>query len=248
MPGSRWPGSSMPSSARRPASGPSASATATARLSRTTGESASATSSSYRWTMRGQSVASGRGAIACSAAISACTRYGAPGAVDVWRQQLECLRDLLGVPARPVLVGQQHQPPVDHPGVASRVLQQHQREQTVEVGAAGQQLAEQPGQPDRLGGEVGAHQVRPRRRRVAGGEREVGDVGGAPDPRLERGPRRHLELLAGQALARTGEPRRHRRGRHQEQPGDVGGRAHPSPSAASARRRSRATAPGARRA
>jgi hypothetical protein len=56
-----------------------ASLIATARFRRTTEVSSSATSSSYRSTMRGQSVASGCGAMACSAAISACTRYGVAG-------------------------------------------------------------------------------------------------------------------------------------------------------------------------
>ena len=108
-------------------------------------------SSSYRATMRGQSVASGCGAIACSAAISACRRYGVPGAAAWGVSSVERLGDLVGVPAGPVLVGQQHQPAVAHPRVAPRVLEQHQREQAVEVGAPGQQVAEQPGQPDRLG-------------------------------------------------------------------------------------------------
>ena len=44
-PGSRWPGRSRSSSRARPASGPSASATATARFSRTTGEPVSSSSS-----------------------------------------------------------------------------------------------------------------------------------------------------------------------------------------------------------
>ena len=63
------------------------------------------------------------------------------GRGGVWGQQLECLRDLDVVPAGAVLVREQHQPPVPHPGVPAGVLEQHQGEQRVELDAAGQQLA-----------------------------------------------------------------------------------------------------------
>ena len=62
---------STSASAARPAGAPSASPTATARLSRTTGESVSASSSSYQPTICTQSVSSAVLASACSAAIAA---------------------------------------------------------------------------------------------------------------------------------------------------------------------------------
>ena len=58
---------------------------------------------------------------------------------------------------RPVLVGQQDELAVADPRVPARVLEQHQGEQGVELGAVrevvGRHLAHHPDQPDRLGGE-----------------------------------------------------------------------------------------------
>ena len=67
--------SSTSASAANPAGAPSASPTATARLSRTIGVSANRSSSSYHSTIWTQSVSSTRRASACNAAIAACVWY-----------------------------------------------------------------------------------------------------------------------------------------------------------------------------
>ena len=79
-------------------------------------------------------------AVACSAAISAWrqVRRASPArsASASGASRPRRLGDLVAVPPAPVLVGQQHQPAVRvDPGVAARVLQQHQREQRVEHAA-----------------------------------------------------------------------------------------------------------------
>src|SRR5947199_405436 len=67
------------STSARPACGPNAIETATARFSSTTGDGITLASTSYSLTIPGQSVSSGVRARAWQAAISACSRYG-PGA------------------------------------------------------------------------------------------------------------------------------------------------------------------------
>ncbi len=59
------------------------------------------------------------------------------------------------VPPRAVLVGEQHDAAVVEPRRASRVEQQHHREQPVHVGLIGHQLGEGTTQPDRFVGEIG---------------------------------------------------------------------------------------------
>jgi len=71
----RGTSASISVSAARPAGAPSASPTATARLSRTIGVSANRSSSSYHSTIWTQSVSSKRRASAWSAAIAACAWY-----------------------------------------------------------------------------------------------------------------------------------------------------------------------------
>ena len=49
------------------------------------------------------------------------------------REQTESIGDLAALPSAAVLVGQQHQPSgIVHPSLATRVLQQHQRQQRIE--------------------------------------------------------------------------------------------------------------------
>ena len=78
-------------------------------------------------------------------------------------EERERLGDLVVVPPRAVLVGEQDEPAgrVD-PGVATRVLEQQEREEGLQhrlVGALGEG---DPHEPHGLAGEVGAHQVRAR--------------------------------------------------------------------------------------
>ena len=73
----------------------------------------------------------------------------------VRREQPDRLVDLVRLPAAAVLVGEQHDPPVTGARVTPRMLQQHQGEQAVEVDAAGQEVPQQPGQPDPLARELG---------------------------------------------------------------------------------------------
>ena len=138
-------------------------------------------------------------------------------------EQPDRLVDLGAVPSSPVLVGQQHQLPVAaHACVTARVLQQHQRQQGVELAVRRGDLADDPGQPDRLTRQLGAVHVIAGCRGVRGGERQVGDVGREPDALRQLDPGRDLEPLTGQSLAGTGQPRRHGRRTDQEEPRDVG--------------------------
>ena len=57
--------------------------------------------------------------------------------------------------ARAVLVGEQHELAVTEPGLATRVVEQHHREQAVRLGLVGHQLDERPAEPQRLRREVG---------------------------------------------------------------------------------------------
>ena len=79
------------------------------------------------------------------------------------RQQRQRLVDLVAPPAAAVLVGEQHQRAVVvDPRVASRVLEQHQREQRDQRRLARSQREHDPDQPDRLPGQLGPQQVRAR--------------------------------------------------------------------------------------
>ena len=76
----------------------------------------------------------------------------------------DALLDLGGVPARAVLIGEQHELAVRvEPRVAARVVQDHQRQQATHLGLVGHQLGEQAGQPDRLVAQLTAYD------RVVGG-------------------------------------------------------------------------------
>ncbi len=75
------------------------------------------------------------------------------------------LDDQRAVPTGAVLLGPGYQLTGAHPGLATCVDEDHQREQAHDLGLVGQQLAQDAGQPDRLAGELGAHRLA-----VAGGE------------------------------------------------------------------------------
>ena len=135
------------------APGPSAIATATARLSSITGLGSSA---AYSSAIRAQSVTGAT----CSRAIAACRPYWSGAAVGGERA---ALLDLVRVPQRAVLVGEQHEPPVGVDArVAARVVEQHQREQPARLARLGHQLDQQPAEPDRLGAQLAAHERRRR--------------------------------------------------------------------------------------
>ena len=177
---------SIAASAASPARGPSASPTATARLSRTTGLSVRRASSSYHSTICTQSVSPAVGASACSAAIAAwawnspsrsraraACRISTPSAID------------RGVPPAAVLLGERHQPAVGGgAGRAAGVVEQHQGEQPRHLGVVdhGREL---PGEPDRLGGEVDVAGVALVEDQVEHAQ-HGGDVAGSVEPHARR--------------------------------------------------------------
>ena len=67
--------------------------------------------------------------------------------------------DLLSVPERPVLIGEEDDAAVGEACLAAGVVHQHQRQQPVHLRLVGHQLGERPPEPDRLGGEVDAAAV-----------------------------------------------------------------------------------------
>jgi len=96
------------------------------------------------------------------------------------------------IPPGAVLVGEtDHRPIAIRAGGSSSVGEHHQGEQADRFGLVGHELDEHPGQPDRFGREVGAHQFCARGRRVAFGENDrdggehhieaVWQLGGAQD-------------------------------------------------------------------
>ena len=101
-------------------------------------------------------------------------------------ERLAPARDLRGVPARPVLVGEQHELVAVEPGRAARVVEQHQRQEPVHLGLVRHQLGERRAEPERLGRQVDAaavalvedqvddreHRCQPLRQQVAGRDAE----------------------------------------------------------------------------
>ena len=63
-------------------------------------------------------------------------------------------RDLLAIPARAVLLCEEHQLAVDPTSIAASVVQQHQSHQAVRLGLVGHQLGERTTEPDGFGGEL----------------------------------------------------------------------------------------------
>ena len=122
------------------------------------------------------------------------------------------------VPERAVLVGQKHDLAAAPPGVAARVVQQHQGEEAVNLGLVGHELRQRDPEPDRLPGQVGAPVV-------ALVEDQIDDREDARQPvrqqmvggHAERNPRL-LDLPLG-----PNEPLGHRRLGHEEGPRDLVG-------------------------
>ena len=111
-----------------------------------------------------QSVAAAVGACACTAAIAACSAYGPggrpPGAQRGFDQR-RALVDLRAVPARPVLLLEQHDVArLVQAGRAPRVVQQHEREQPLRLGVRRQQLDQHAPEPDGLLAQLVPHQPR----------------------------------------------------------------------------------------
>jgi hypothetical protein len=67
--------------------------------------------------------------------------------------------DLRGVPARAVLVCEQHQLAAFEPGVTACIVEQHEREQAVHLRLVRHQLGERVSEPERLRGEIEATAV-----------------------------------------------------------------------------------------
>ena len=121
---------------------------------------------------------------------------GEIGTGEAARAGRDALVDLVAVPESAVLVGQQDEPAVGvDAGVASRVLQQHEREQRGRHRLVGHQLVHHPREPHRLPGEVGAQQVGARARRIARREGEVGDLAHHLEPVRQVRRRRDPELV-----------------------------------------------------
>ena len=141
-------------------------------------------------------------------------------------EQPEGLRDLVVVPPRAVLVGQEDEVAVrPDSGVTTGVLQEEQREQGPQGGLLGPQGEGDPHEPDRLAGQVGPQEVGAGARCVAGGEREVGDLRDDLEPFGQHRGVGHAEGDAGgdDLALPPRDPRGHRRNRHEEEPRDVVG-------------------------
>ena len=133
--------------------------------------------------------------------------------------------ELGGVPARPVLVCEQHELAVLKPGLAARVVEQHQRLESVHLGLVRHQLGERRPKPERFGRQVdaaavalvedqiddGEHRRQPLRQRAVVGNAErdarIRDLALRPrEPALHRlvgDEERAGDLLRGQAAERA---------------------------------------------
>jgi len=151
------------------------------------------------------------------------------GADAAPRQRRGDERDALGdlglVPAPPVLLGQRDQlPGRARAGGPPGVGEQHQREQPGDLAVAGQQPADDPGKPDRLGRQVRAEQPGPGGGGVPFGEDQVEDVQDHREPLLPLGLVRHPEWHPAVRDLHLGasDPPAHRRLGDQERAGDLG--------------------------
>ena len=170
-------------------------ATATARLSSTTGEGATLPRASYSTTMRSQSVSA---------------TDGATGPRPV--------------PPSAVLVLQQHRPPVAvEPRREPCGGQLQEGEQSQHLRLAGQQPGEAAGQAEGLLSEVGADPRVAAGGRGAFGEDQVDDVEHPPQACRSLLGRRDLERDTGrgQGLLGPGDPRLDGRHRDEQQTGDL---------------------------
>src|SRR6478672_8515866 len=145
------------SSSSSPARGPSTIASATARLSVTTGPGDTCSRTPYRARICGQSVSAALGASSCTAAIAACSWYGPTGPRPSVR---DTLGDLLAGPElAPLLRERVQRAVVLRPRGSPGLGEQHQREQPRDIVRSGEQPPQQARQPDRLGRPIRTLQV-----------------------------------------------------------------------------------------
>ena len=230
---SRWVWAIRSSSSRvpsraSPARGPSTIATATARLSVTTGPGDTSSSTSYSARICGQSVSSAARRLVVhrrdrGLELIRADRPGAEGAGDE-RDALLDLRRFHQVASCSA------SGTID----PSAVVRAARRASVSSIRASRpatspsrrHQLVEQPREPDRFGREVGAMQRRAGARRVALVEDEIEHVHHDAEPVRPLGLRREVEAAAGalDALLRPADPLRHRGFGHQERVRDLGRR------------------------
>ena len=206
----------MASSSSRPASGPSAIATATARFSSTTGEGTSSARRPYRSAICSQSVSGSK----WSDAIAACSWYG-PGSrrTSARSSASRPCSTSSHVPELAILVVEQHELAGRRkPRVAARVLQEEERVEAVRLRLVGHQRREHRREADRFGAQLAAH-----RRPVAGVEDEVDRREDGAQPIGKKVLRRHAQRDAGVAdlPLRAHEPLRERRLRNEEAARDL---------------------------
>ena len=187
--------------------------------------------------MTDQRVSAAVGAVACSAAISACRRYSV--ASRVWwpaglgrgarrsgSREGDALGDLVAVPAGAVLVGQQDQGAGGvEAGVAAGVLQEQEGEQGADDGPVGQQGVEHAQEADGLVAEVDAQGDVADAGVVAGGEGEVDDGRDDVEPLVEPrgGGGREGDAGGRQPLLGAGQPGGHGRLLDEQEAADLGG-------------------------
>ena len=242
------------STSARPAAGPNAIATATARLSSTTGDGAS---SRERVVERGDARPVGvrrrSRARAWQAAIAACSAYGprAPPSASARVERREPAADQQLIPARAVLIEQQDR-------LARRAdARRATRDAWISIsatrpwtsGSSRRELGEDAAEAQRVLAQRRAHPVVAGGRRVALVEDEVDDLEHRRQPRRELGAARHLErhlrprrasAWRARCAARSSARGRGTRARSRRSSGRRAG-------AASARRAPRSTAPDGRR-
>ena len=124
--------------------------------------------------------------------------------------------DLLGVPERPVLIGEEDDAAVGEACLAAGVVHQHQRQQPVHLRLVGHQLCERVPEPDRLGGEVDAAAVALVEDQVDDGEDRGQALGEQMIRRDAEGDAGGLDLPL-----RPQQPLRHRLVGHEERAGDL---------------------------
>jgi hypothetical protein len=130
------------------------------------------------------------------------------------------------VPRRAVLLLQRDERAVCRDaGVAPRVLQQHQCQQSEHLRLVRHQLREQPAEAQRLVTDIAAHERLPTTRGVALVEDEIDDTQHRRQPVRELCVRGHPERDARVANLAAGahQPLRHRRLRHEEGAGHLAG-------------------------
>ena len=136
------------------------------------------------------------------------------------------LADPSRVPARAVLaVERDEAAALVDPRAAARVVQQHQREQPVDLGVVGHQPREQPAEPDRLAAQLAADEPVALGRAVALVEDQVHDLQHAGQPVGQRLVRRHAirDVRVRDLALRARQPLPHRRLRDEERARDLAG-------------------------